>query len=79
MLGEEFSAEQALQWGLVWAVVDDALLDAEVERITTRIAALDPQVLRRFKRVINQLGAAQFGRAIELETQMQTELGEPRS
>jgi 2-(1,2-epoxy-1,2-dihydrophenyl)acetyl-CoA isomerase len=79
MLGEEFSAEQAVQWGLVWAVVDDAALDAEVERITTRLAALDPQVLLRFKRVINQLGAPQFGRAIALETQMQTELGAPLS
>ena len=74
MLGEEFSAEQAAQWGLVWSVVDDVALDAEVDRIAARLAALDPQVLGRFKRVINQLGAARFTQAIELETQMQTEL-----
>jgi 2-(1,2-epoxy-1,2-dihydrophenyl)acetyl-CoA isomerase len=74
MLGDEFSAEQAVQWGLVWKVVDDAALDAEAERTAARLAALDPQVLRRFKRVLNEVGAAQFGRAIALETQMQTEL-----
>jgi 2-(1,2-epoxy-1,2-dihydrophenyl)acetyl-CoA isomerase len=74
MLGEEFSPEQAMQWGLVWSVVDDDRLDAETARIAARLAGLDPQVLRRFKRVLNELGAAQFARGIELETQMQTEL-----
>jgi 2-(1,2-epoxy-1,2-dihydrophenyl)acetyl-CoA isomerase len=75
MLGDEFSAEQALQWGLIWKVVDDAALDSEAQRIAARLAALDPQVLRRFKRVLNEVGAAQFDRAVELETRMQTELG----
>jgi 2-(1,2-epoxy-1,2-dihydrophenyl)acetyl-CoA isomerase len=74
LLGDEFSAEQAQQWGLVWKVVDDAAFDAETERTASRLAALDLQVLGRFKRVLNELGATRFDEAIALETQMQTEL-----
>jgi len=77
MLGDEFSADEALQWGLVWKVVDQAALDAEAEHIAARLAALDPQVLQRFKRVLNDVGAAQFERAVALETRMQTELTPP--
>ena len=74
MLGEEFSAEQAERWGLVWTVVDDQDFDAEVERIAQRLATFEPQVLGRFKRVIHQLGLPEFSRSIALESQMQEEL-----
>lgn len=40
LLGERLSAEQAAQWGLIWACVDDARLSEEVGRIATRLAAL---------------------------------------
>ena len=48
LLGEEFSAADALQWGLVWTVVDDAALDAEVARIAARLAGFDPRAICRF-------------------------------
>jgi 2-(1,2-epoxy-1,2-dihydrophenyl)acetyl-CoA isomerase len=40
LLGDRLSAEQAAQWGLIWACVDDAALGGEVARIATRLAAL---------------------------------------
>lgn len=43
LLGNRISAEQAMQWGLIWACVDDAALDDEVARIAARLAALPPQ------------------------------------
>ena len=79
MLGEEFSAEQAERWGLIGSVVDDTDLDAEVERLARRLATFDPQVLGRFKRVIHQLGLAEFSRSIALESQMQRELEDLRT
>ena len=74
LLGEEFSAADAERWGLIWKVADDDALDAEILRIAQRLAALKPDVVRRFKRVLNEIGLERFDRAIALETQMQTEL-----
>jgi 2-(1,2-epoxy-1,2-dihydrophenyl)acetyl-CoA isomerase len=74
LLGEEFSAEQAERWGLVSRAVDDASLDDEVRQVAGRLAALDPRVASRFKRVLNQMSLACFEQSIALESQMQTEL-----
>jgi len=74
LLGEEFSAQQAQAWGLVWAVVDDDRLLEEARRIARRLAALEPRVVSRFKRVLNDVGLPLFDRAVDLECEMQREL-----
>lgn len=74
MLGEPFGAAQAQQWGLVWSVVDDDALDAESARVARRLAAFDPQAVRRFKQVLNGLGLDHFNEAITAESRMQGEL-----
>jgi len=74
LLGEAFSAMDAERWGLIWKVVDDDALDAEVARATQKLAALTPDVVHRFKRVLNEVGLNAFDQGIALETQMQTEL-----
>lgn len=40
LLGDRLSAEQAAQWGLIWACVDDGNLADEVASIAARLAAL---------------------------------------
>jgi 2-(1,2-epoxy-1,2-dihydrophenyl)acetyl-CoA isomerase len=74
LLGEEFSAEQAQQWGLVWALVDDARLEQETERVARRLASFDPNVLGRFKRVLNDLGLPRFRQGLDAESAMQVQL-----
>jgi len=76
LLGEEFSAAQALAWGLVWAVVPQADLYASAMRHAHYLAGLDPQVVGRFKRVLNEVGGAGFDHAIAQESAMQRELME---
>lgn len=49
MLCRRYTAQQALDWGLVNAVVPAAELDAEVERWCGEILALSPTVLRLVK------------------------------
>ena len=71
LLGEEFSAAEAQAWGLVWRVVPPDALDAELSQAAARLAALQPEVARRFKRVLNELGLPRFARAIELENEAQ--------
>ena len=59
LLGERISAEQALEWGLVWRVLDDAELAAEVDQIAARLAALAPAAVAATKQLI--AAAADFG------------------
>jgi 2-(1,2-epoxy-1,2-dihydrophenyl)acetyl-CoA isomerase len=74
LLGEEFSAEQALAWGLVWKMVDDNELAAASSDIAARLAGLNADVAARYKRVLNEVGLAGFRQAIERESAQQREL-----
>jgi 2-(1,2-epoxy-1,2-dihydrophenyl)acetyl-CoA isomerase len=74
LLGEPFTARQALDWGLVWQVVPapdlpDAAFDA-----ARRLAALRPAVAAKFKRVLNDMGLHRFEAAIALENEAQRQL-----
>lgn len=74
LLGEEFSATDAKAWGLVWALVDDETLDTHAQGIAKRLAALEPAVVQRFKRVLHEAGAPEFVQAVGMETAAQLEL-----
>ncbi len=53
LLGDMISAEAALRMGLVNRVVADEDLDAEVAKITARIAGLKPEAVAGNKRLVN--------------------------
>ena len=74
LLGEPFAAEAAERWGLVWSVVDDGALDAEVARVAGRIAGFDPAGARRYKRALHEIGLDRYERALDLEARMQGEI-----
>ena len=76
LLGPEFNARQALDWGMVWQVVSDEDLDAASWNTATTVAALEPRVASQFKRVFNLLGLDAFDRAIEEENRVQRVLGD---
>lgn len=71
LLGEEFSPTQAQAWGLVWRVVAPDQLDSESRRAAAHMAALRPELVSRFKRVLNEVGLPNFARALELENEAQ--------
>jgi len=75
LLGEVFTAQQALDWGLVWKVVEDSHLDEVSWNTAVQLAALKPGVAAQFKRVFNLLGLATFDQAIEEENKAQRLLG----
>lgn len=79
LLGEEFSAEQAAAWGLIWRVVSETQLDNEASRIANQLAALDPHVVSQFKKVINEIGLASFSHAIEQEARAEKLLRSTRN
>ena len=49
MLGDPISAEQAQEWGLIWAVVDDDELDTEVAAVAERLARTSPAAMARIR------------------------------
>lgn len=54
LTGDALSAEKAEEWGLIWKAVDDDVLDAEVEAIASKLAALPPLGLAEIKKMIRE-------------------------
>ncbi len=52
LTGEPLMAEQAAEWGLIWKCVDDADLDATVDALATKLAALPPLGMAATKQMI---------------------------
>jgi len=68
LLGEEFSAGQAVEWGLAHRAVPSHRLEAISMAACRRLAELDPAVVAHYKRVLNAVGLDRFDRAIEEES-----------
>lgn len=71
LLGEEFSAQQAADWGLIYRALPAEELEQAVSRGCEQIAALKPEVARHFKRVLNQVGLQAFDAALHEESRVQ--------
>lgn len=67
LLGEEFGARQAVDWGMVYEVAADADLEAASWRVAAALAALPAALATEFKRVFNLIGLGPFERAVEEE------------
>jgi 2-(1,2-epoxy-1,2-dihydrophenyl)acetyl-CoA isomerase len=52
LTGEPLPAEQAADWGLIWKCVDDAELDAAVDALAEKLAAMPPLGLAAIKQII---------------------------
>lgn len=75
MLGERLSAEKAEQWGLIWKCVDDEALDAEVESLAGRLAAMPTRALAAIKQATDAAATGTLDRQLDLERDLQRELG----
>ena len=72
-LGERISAEQALEWGLVNRVVDDAELRDAASRMAERLASGPPGSYASIKRTINHRAYEGFEQLLALEAELQSE------
>jgi 2-(1,2-epoxy-1,2-dihydrophenyl)acetyl-CoA isomerase len=75
MLGEEFSARQAFDWGMVYKVVANEDLEETSWRTAVTLAALAPSIAAQFKRVFNLVGMGPFDRALDEESKTHRALG----
>src|ERR1700720_1638854 len=76
LLGDPLSAADAVNWGLIWACVDDAALPAQTESIARRLAAGPTQAFQRIKAVFNRELPRTLDEQLEIEADGQGELGD---
>lgn len=67
MLGDRVTADQAVDWGLVYAAVDDEDLDAEVARITTVLERTSPAAMRRIRTAVESAPTRSLSEQLDLE------------
>ena len=54
MLGDPISADQAVEWGLIWAAVEDDALDDTVAVIAAQLARSSPDAMARIRSSLAQ-------------------------
>jgi 2-(1,2-epoxy-1,2-dihydrophenyl)acetyl-CoA isomerase len=74
LLGEKLSAEQAAQWGLVWACVDDADLKAQALALAQRLARLPAHAAREVRAAYESAGRSTLVEQMRYEAGRQREL-----
>jgi len=75
LLGDRIPAERALQWGLLWDVVEDAELEPAAAAICARLTALDAGAIAATKRLIASAADFAAGAQLDLERDLQGEAG----
>lgn len=75
LLGERLPAEQALQWGLIWDVVDDDQLLPAALALARKLAAGPGLAIERIKRALNAAQTNGLEAQLELERELQRECG----
>ncbi len=76
LLGQPISAEQALQWGLIWELVDDDALEAHAQVVARKLANGPTQALARIKRSLQAGAHNDLSTQLQLEREWQRELGQ---
>ena len=73
LLGESVPAEQAVEWGLIHAAVEDGALEEETERLARRLAAAPTVALRLMRQTLA------FGSSNTLEATLDLERANQRT
>ncbi len=76
MLAEPLSAEKAEAWGLIWKVVDDDKLEAEVSAVAGKLALAPTYALGLTKRAIAQSSTNTLTQQLDLERDLQRLAGD---
>ena len=69
------SAEKAAEWGLIWKAVEDDALDAEVDALAAKLAALPPLGLAAIKQIIRSTWSRNLDEELDLQRDEMRRLG----
>jgi len=74
LLGDRISADQAVEWGLIWSSVDDGKLDEETARVAAVLKRSSPSTVTRIRQTIDAAIHNSFSEQLDLEMQHQAVL-----
>lgn len=75
LLGEQISAEQAADWGLIWKVLDDAALLPEAEKLAAHLAAQPTATIGLIKRLMDSGASGTLHGQLDMERDLQRQAG----
>jgi 2-(1,2-epoxy-1,2-dihydrophenyl)acetyl-CoA isomerase len=75
LLGDKLPAETAAGWGMIWQCVEDGELTPTVDRLAQHFARAATRGLALTKRAIAEAGQRTLAQQLEVERDMQRELG----
>ena len=75
LFAEPITAQQALEWGMIWQVVPDDRRDAALADVRQRLSGAASCAMAATKRVLNASAGNTLAAQFDLETAMQRELG----
>jgi 2-(1,2-epoxy-1,2-dihydrophenyl)acetyl-CoA isomerase len=74
MLGGRITADQAAEWGLIWDVVGDDVLDAAIGQVTTMLKRSSPNAMTRIRSALAQAEHNTLAEQLDLEYEHQSAL-----
>ena len=74
LLGERVSAQQALDWGLIWACVEDDQLQEQVQALAARLAQLPAHAAQEIRRTYDHAERVSLSEQLHYEASRQREL-----
>ncbi len=74
LTGEKLGAQQAADWGLIWACVDDERLAEEARRLASRLAGLPAGAIEETRALFGAAERNSFIEQLALERERQTAL-----
>ncbi|MDD3444330.1 MAG: 2-(1,2-epoxy-1,2-dihydrophenyl)acetyl-CoA isomerase PaaG [Zavarzinia sp.] len=78
LTGDNLSAETALEWGLIWKVVDDAALLDEATKMARHMATQPTLALAAIKQALQVSSTHTLDQQLDLERDLQQHLGRTR-
>lgn len=75
LLGERLPAEKALEWGLIWDIVDDEALVTTAQSLAERLASGPTVAISRIKRAIRAAAENDMETQLDLEADLQRDCG----
>ncbi|MEO5809803.1 MAG: 2-(1,2-epoxy-1,2-dihydrophenyl)acetyl-CoA isomerase PaaG [Sphingomicrobium sp.] len=75
LTGEPLAAEQAADWGLIWKCVEDDALDATVDALAEKLAALPPLGLAAIKAIVRTSWSRTLDQELDLQRDEMRRLG----
>ena len=73
MTGDKLSAEQALNWGMIWQVADDSV--AAAHHLAKRLSTMPTKALVATRQLLRQSGQNTLNQQLDLERDTQSQMG----